>query len=199
MLRLRDDRQDVIAWILSLPLAAEPGSQWNYSSADSHLVSVMFQTLVGQSLNDYASTYLFEPLGIREWEWLDTGGYSSGGAELSLFTEDMARIGYLYAQGGIWNGEQLFSNEWLDLVTGSQEETSYYGYYWWVVTREDLPQPVYVAIGYGGQFIYVLPEQNLVIVATSDWILIDSAEITQSIATQNLIIDHIILALNNDL
>lgn len=192
VIRMRSNAQDHTPWILSLPLVAPPGFVWNYSTADSQLVSVMFQHLVGESLNDYAETHLFEPLGIEEWDWRENGGYSSGGAELSLHPQDMTRIGYLYTQNGFWEGEQLLSQEWIELTTSSQNEPEYYAYQWWILSAEDSAQHVYAAAGFGGQFIYVIPDDDLIVVATNDWRVSDTTSDHQYEITRNLVRDNIL-------
>lgn len=193
VLRLRNNDLDHTPWILSRPLAESPGTVWNYSTADTQLVSVMFQHIVGQSLEDYAASYLFEPLGITEWEWRENGGnYSSGGAELSLTARDMARIGYLYVQDGQWDGEQLLSEEWINLTTSPQIDPAYYGYCWWILSADDADHRVYAASGFGGQFIYILPDDGLIVVATNEWLVSDARDEIQYGATRNLIREEIL-------
>ena len=193
VIRMRSNSGDDTPWFLSLPLASPPGFTWNYSTADSQLISVMFQYIVGQSLNDYAASYLFEPLGIEEWDWQEIGGdYSSGGAELFLHPQDMARIAYLYTRNGVWQGEQLLSEEWISLTTSPQVDVEYYGYHWWVLSASNSEHHIYAASGYGGQFIYILPDDDLIVVASNDWRINAARDEHQYGVTRNLIRDNIL-------
>jgi CubicO group peptidase (beta-lactamase class C family) len=115
---------------------------------------------------EYAEENLFGPLGITDVDWpADPQGVTVGFSELRMHPQDMAKIGYLYLNEGEWDGEQVVSSEWV--AASSQEHISAtladgYGYQWWV---ED--SGIYLALGYRGQFIYVMPGMDLVVVFTS--------------------------------
>ena len=79
---------------------------------------------------------------------------------------DMAKIGYLYLNDGRWNGEQVISAEWVKASTRAHIAATLqdgYGYQWWVDSSG-----IYMALGYAGQFIFVVPEKDMVVVFTSD-------------------------------
>ena len=115
----------------------------------------------------YAREKLFGPLGITDIEWpQNPQGISIGWGELYMRPIDMAKIGYLYLREGQWDGEQIIPAEWVQASTEKYIDATLqdgYGYQWWVES-EDL----YLALGYAGQFIYVLPEEDLVVVFVSD-------------------------------
>jgi hypothetical protein len=108
---------------------------------------------------------LFEPIGIVDYAWEgstpdDKWGYSG----LSMHPLDMARLGYLYLRDGEWHGVQVVAADWVHDSTAPQiaagTMASSYGYEWWV------DDDMFMMQGYGGQFVYVLPALDLVVVFT---------------------------------
>jgi len=138
-----------------------------YNNSACHLNSHVLFYSTGMTPHEFASINLFPYLGIETPDWLD--GYLSindGSASLELRLRDMIKLGQLYLQDG-WSGEeQILSSEWIDEATSLQVETMSsipgYGYLWWLP-----PEEGYMAIGYGGQYIAVYPERELVIGAHS--------------------------------
>lgn len=172
ILDLWQSEDDQIEYVLNLPLDSTPGEEWRYSTADSHLVSAMFENLTGRSLLEYGTEFLFNPLGFGEVDWLeDSSGYNIGGAELYLTPRDMAKLGFLYLNNGWWNGVQIVPTEWVELTTTAQdEEIYYYGYQWWRGEHEFFgEQDAFVALGYGGATIFVHPELDLIVVTQSSY------------------------------
>jgi CubicO group peptidase (beta-lactamase class C family) len=170
---------DLVAYALSQPVAHKPGEAWNYSTLDAQLVSVLFQRSTGKSLNDYASTSLFAPLGIKNFTWgQDKAGYSIGGGFLQLTTRDMAKFGYLYLNNGLWDGKQIIPRSWITLTTTPQGKGLYgdkvqpiewYGYYWWTWKPDWFKgHPAIAAQGSAGQFIDIFPDLDMVVVITAD-------------------------------
>lgn len=162
-----------VDYILGLPLARRPGTHWNYSTADSHLLSALLTAAVGESTYDYAMPRLFEPLGIHDIHWeSDSQGINFGGTQLFWRARDMLKFGQLYLQGGEWDGETLIAPDWIAFVTRPQlaDPAVYelsYAAHWWHALIGDYP-PMHAAVGYGGQFIFVAPEQDMVIVITAN-------------------------------
>ncbi|MBE0688754.1 MAG: serine hydrolase [Anaerolineae bacterium] len=165
--------RDEVAYILGLPLTQRPGTHWNYSTADSHLLSALLTAAVGESTYDYAAMRLFEPLGIHGIHWeSDSSGINFGGTQLFWRARDMLKFGQLYLQGGVWDGETLIAPDWVAYVTRPQlaDPSIYelsYAAHWWHALIGDYP-PMHAAVGYGGQFIFVAPEQDVVIVITAN-------------------------------
>jgi hypothetical protein len=116
---------------------------------------------------DFARQYLFEPLGIGQAIWpTDPQGYNRGSGDLMLHPHDMAKLGYLWMNYGVWEGEQIVSRQWVeDSVKPLMEvgDDEYYGYGWWVYPGD---MDMYIAIGRGGQRIVVVPAWNLMAVTT---------------------------------
>jgi CubicO group peptidase (beta-lactamase class C family) len=182
---------DVVEASIGQPMAKEPGEEFNYNEGDAHLLSAILTKTTGQSALVYAHENLFGPLGIdsdpdasiqadpaniRRFEragfvWADDEqGNSVGAFGLKLTARDMAKIGYLYLQDGRWEGRQIVPRGYVRASTREQLETGYspggYGYLWW--TRKVDGYRAFYASGYGGQFIYVIPELNLVAVIVSE-------------------------------
>ncbi len=191
-----NNRADQMQRILNLPLLHPPGQTWNYSTADSHLISGVFQTLTGRSLRDYADEYLFAPLGMTPGDWnTDYQGYNMGGMGLALSPRDMAKFGYLYLNNGVWAGQAVVPADWVALTTAPQDATvNWYGYQWWRVLDDAGREkyPLFAARGYAGDNIFVYPALDLVIVTKTKWRVVGRAADRQSGIMQRLV-DEVIL------
>jgi len=161
---------------LSLPLAAKPGTSFFYSTAGSHMLSDILERSAGMSTYDFAMENLFRPLGIESFEWgTDPQGVVDGGNGLSLSVRDAAKFGQLFLEGGNWRGHQLVSQEWvresIAVHAPGEPDKGRYGYQWWIWSFGG--QDVYYALGYAGQFVFVVPELNLVTAIASESIWSD--------------------------
>jgi CubicO group peptidase (beta-lactamase class C family) len=184
--------KDWIQYMLDLPMQEEPGTRFEYCNGASFLLSAILQESTGVSAEEYAREYLFTPLGISDYHWpANPQGISIGWGEMYLRPHDMAKIGYLYLQGGIWEGKQILSAEWVRESTRKHISATLedgYGYQWWVHEAG-----FYLALGYAGQFIYVLPDKDLIVVFTSD------LEESDFYVPQDLLMEYIIpAALSSD-
>lgn len=165
-------QDDWLKYILSKPFAHEPGVIFNYNTGDTQLVADIIHRATGGHFIDYAEEKLFNPLGIRSWTWLKTpAGSPVGGATLVMTTEDLARLGYLYVNEGMWNGRHILSKQWVrdsikphtQILTGPYKNMNFhYGYQWWVLDEHS-----YSAKGGAGQYCFVRPDKNLVIAVNS--------------------------------
>jgi CubicO group peptidase (beta-lactamase class C family) len=159
--------KDWVQFVLDRPMAQEPGTVFNYNSGGSHLLSAIINKTTRMSALDFARKNLFAPLGITDAFWSsDPNGINTGGYGLELTPRDMAKFGYLYLKNGVWDGQSVVSAAWVKASTVSHIDTGYmgfqYGYQWWL-----RPSGAYHARGYGGQYIFVLPKQEMVVVFTS--------------------------------
>ena len=159
---------------LGKSLLTEPGASAAYSGCSSHLVSCIISKATKMSTLEFGYKYLFEPLGIKKPFWSENyDGCHKGSYGLYMAARDMAKIGYLYLQNGVWDGNQIISDEWINDSTQKQillnfgQKVYKYGYFWWITSAEGQPD-FSSAVGYGGQYIHVVPDLDLVIVATSD-------------------------------
>ncbi|MCP4578614.1 MAG: serine hydrolase, partial [Deltaproteobacteria bacterium] len=161
---------DWVQFVLDRPMAQAPGTHWNYNSGASHLLTAIIQETAGMTALEFAEAYLFGPLGITDLVWDSSPqGISMGGFGLQMLPHDMAKIGYLYLNDGVWNGEQVVPSAWVG-ESGNEyiltdEAWFGYGYQWWI--SDSVPY-MYMAIGAFGQLIAVIPEKNMVIVLTGD-------------------------------
>jgi len=166
---------DKLLYILNKPFVSIPGQSFNYSDGASHLASVVLSQATNMTANEFAQQYLFTPLGITERNWTtDNRGFNYGGVRLFLYPEDMLKIGKLVLNKGKWENEQIVSEEWIDESTQFQISTqnvipygSSYGYYWWRATANSYN--FFYANGWAGQFIIVVPDFSLIVVATTNY------------------------------
>jgi len=160
---------DPLSLTLSQPVVADQGSVYVYNSGGSHTLGVILEAVTEQQLEAYADAVLFRPLGMERGRWRETPqGDAIGGYGLFLTPRDMARLGLLYLQGGRWNGEQLLSSNYIDAATTYQSDGdgtggTPYGYQWWVTDASGYD--AFFALGFGGQYVYVVPALDLIVVA----------------------------------
>ena len=148
----------------------EPGGEWAYSTGSSHLLSVIITKTSGMSTRAFANKYLFRPMNIEVGGWdRDPQGYYMGGNNLALSSEAMMKIGQMLLNGGTWNGKRIISELWLNDSFKSYTRSNYnpynYGYLWW--NRPVAGHKVYFAWGYGGQYIFMIPDLDAVVVILS--------------------------------
>jgi CubicO group peptidase (beta-lactamase class C family) len=166
---------DQINYILAKPFVTVPGTYFNYSDGAAHLSSVILEEAARMSIVDFANQYLFGQLGLGQKSWLaDNRGYNFGGAGLHITPRDMIKFGRLYLNKGIYNGQQIIPENWIDESTAIHIPTNNavpygpnYGYYWWMIN--ECGHYIFYAMGYGGQFIFCVPDLNLVTAATCNW------------------------------
>jgi len=161
-----------ILYVLNLPMASEPGTEFVYCSGCSHVLSGILYQVAGQDVREFADKNLLGPLGITDYGWdVDRQGIHLGGWGMQLKPRDMAKLGYLYLHEGNWEGQQLVPREWIRQAVQSRVEVdagTAYGYQWWVFP--DFPgteKGAYSALGHAGQTIFVIPELDLLVVTTA--------------------------------
>jgi hypothetical protein len=160
---------DWVQFMIDLPMAEEPGTRFEYCNGASFLLSAILQEQTGMNALTFANKHLFDPLGISDVSWdSNSQGITLGFGYLYLRPHDMAKIGYLYLNNGVWDGERIISSQWIKASTRKHIAANMfgYGYHWWTVSPS-----IYTA--FGGQYIIVAPEKNLVAVFTSSLALKD--------------------------
>jgi CubicO group peptidase (beta-lactamase class C family) len=188
---------DWVQFVLERPMAGEPGARFNYNSGNTHLLSAIIQRTAGMSTLEFAQRYLFGPLGIDDadvyWE-SDPKGVSIGGWGLWLAPRDLAKIGALYLNDGRWEGQQVVPAGWvrdsverrIQVQDPLEPWDLHLGYGWWLHDLEATAAhgqgmsaahgqgahaasgiDAYAAHGQGGQFLFVVPDLDLVVVFCS--------------------------------
>jgi CubicO group peptidase (beta-lactamase class C family) len=160
--------EDWVQFALDRKVVYEPGTTFVYDSPGMHLLSAILQQATGMTALEFARQNLFGSLGISEVIWpLDPQGYNHGWGDMYLKPQDMAKLGYLWLNKGLWEGKQIVSRQWvedsvkLQVKTGENDD---YGYGWWVMSGNFGNE--YAAIGRGGQRVQVIPALDLMIVTT---------------------------------
>jgi CubicO group peptidase (beta-lactamase class C family) len=163
---------DQLQYILDLPLVNQPGTVFNYSDGASHLLSAIITKATGQNTIDFAKENLFNLLGITKFTWTkDNDGYPIGAAGLQIKPRDMIKFGILILNRGKYNGIQIVSESWINSMTTTKIWTNNnvpygpeYGYQIWIGSSNGYKH--IFAMGWGGQFIFIVPDHNLVVSAT---------------------------------
>ena len=165
-----ENSQNWLNYILSLPMSDVPGEKFIYNSGITILLSHIMYEATGMHVNEYAKKYLFNPLGIKNFYWKKTPlGLTDTEGGLYLSTRDFARIGHLYLNEGQVNNLRLLDKKWVEDTfapdTDISESTRKYGYQWWLVPYNGNDKKFILSgSGYGGQYLLIIPEFNLVVV-----------------------------------
>jgi CubicO group peptidase (beta-lactamase class C family) len=163
---------DHLQYIIDLPLVAQPGTVFNYSDGASHLLSVIITRATMQNTLDFAKKYLFDPLEITKFRWSkDDKGYPGGASDLQLLPRDMIKFGNLILYHGKYKDIQVVPESWIETMTTTKISTDNnipygpdYGYQIWIGSANG--HKIIFAMGWGGQFIFIVPDNNLVVTAT---------------------------------
>jgi len=166
-----------VKFILEQPILHKPGSTFQYNSGDSHLLSAIIKQVSGISTAAFAEKYLFGPLGIKKYIWVnDPQGIHGGGFSISMRLEDMMKIGILLLNNGNYFSKQLISSNWISQSKSPNKHietlsngTFGYGYQLWTYedSKSDNPIDYYYASGLFGQYIFIVPKLELVAVVKS--------------------------------
>lgn len=180
-----DDRmqvsKDPIKFVLSRPLTHLPGERWYYSGGLTMVVAGVAESLIDQSFEELAKEKLFTPLGITDYMWARSGAKGNtvnAGWGLRLRLRDLAKIGYLVLEQGRWQGQQLVPEKWIeastrrvreDLRLWSGDGLYGYGFQWWhgQYTDSDGQFDAITGLGYGGQRLFIVPDEELVVAVYS--------------------------------
>lgn len=189
MIRLWLTCDDQIACVLEAPLESDPGTEFTYSGGNMVLLGAIIEDATGMDIEQFSGQYLFDPLDIDPPDW---GRFPSGIIDASgdqyLTPRDMVKLGVTYLNQGVWNGQQVIPARWVDKSATPYEGNSWqnsflrsmppgdntrgqrgYSYTWWThdYSHSGTAFPAYFALGFGGQKIYVFPEQDAVVVFTA--------------------------------
>jgi CubicO group peptidase (beta-lactamase class C family) len=154
----------ILDLMAALPRAAEPGTRWNYSTGETHIVGALVQAVTGRPVADYLSEKLWAPLGMESdatW-WLDSpGGLEVASSGLSVTLRDYARFGLFLLNGGVIGDQHVLPEGWMEQASTPKiigGEKIDYGYLLWPLHGRS-----FAAIGIFGQFVFVDPDRKLVV------------------------------------
>ncbi|WP_424495341.1 serine hydrolase domain-containing protein [Salinimicrobium sp. GXAS 041] len=164
-----------LEYALELPMEADPGNWYAYSTGDTHLLSAILTEATGMSSLEFAQQYLYEPMEIEVTRWTtDPQGYNEGGNNVYVQPYDLAKIGIMVKNGGVYKDKRIVSEDWIEKSIAFKVtpqgisrpfEIEGYGYLWWLVKANEYS--TYSAIGHGGQYMMTIPELDIIIVLTS--------------------------------
>ena len=157
-------------------LTSRPGEVFSYSNSVPDLLSGIITKVTGMSTREYAGKKLFGPLGISavKWETTPTGIYT-GANGMYMTPRDLAKLGYLYLNDGVWDGCRILSSDWVresGSIHASFDRQKAYGYLMWVRKEPDAFNgrkiPSYYFYGHMGQYVGIFPELDLLVVMSAD-------------------------------
>ena len=168
-----DEADDPLAFALSVPAAEPQGARYRYNSLAAYVAGVVVARATGKKLEDFARAALFEPLGMRRWQWQeDRARQTKGQGNLFLTALDFAHIGQLVLGNGMYDGKRIVSRRWIERslhprvdISANDPYATGYGYYWYhrAYPVRGRATDVYFASGNGGNKLYVVPELRMVV------------------------------------
>jgi CubicO group peptidase (beta-lactamase class C family) len=175
IIRMVTGERDQLAYAVSQPAEEPPGSRFSYSSGDTMLLSGVIEQATGMPADEYATDVLFEPLGLERAEWWRDGeGHTLTYCCFDSTSRDFARFGQLYLQDGRWGDEQVVPEGWIEesLTPSAPSDAAGepYGYQWWLGEPEGIDEDVFAAVGHDGQWIYVVPGLDMVVVRNGTYV-----------------------------
>jgi len=152
---------DWTGFLADTAMSAMPGTKFQYKEWDVILLSAVIGRAAGMNAYEFTKMHLYEPLGIQSGVWPHNAqGIShnilEGQEDSDLCARDMAKLGQLFLQGGIWDGKQILSDRYISGAVSPSPANPGYGFLWW------LNPDGFSARGFGGQEINVVPEKNFV-------------------------------------
>jgi CubicO group peptidase (beta-lactamase class C family) len=170
---------DPVRYMLEKPVISQPGESWFYNSGTTNLLGAVINRKTGTPLAEYAAENLFKPLGITDYQWQsfqNAPQMAISSSFLYLRPRDMAKVGQLFLQQGMWDGKQVVSAQWVKESTdasirlpidyGPGFQNTGYGYQWWRGIFARGNTDVFYSAGFGGQFIFIMPSIQTVVVMT---------------------------------
>ncbi len=165
--------RDWVAHALNQELASSPGERMTYSTGDTHLLAAVLTQATGTSLRTYAQKHLFDPLGVQIGGWdRDPQGNYFGGNNMALSPKALLAFGRLYLDGGVSGRTRVLPREWIQeswtprFFNSSYNSRHDSGYLWWHTRFAG--QPTWFAWGYGGQFLFIVPALDAVVMFTGN-------------------------------
>lgn len=168
--------KDPMKFLFSKPLVTEPGKVFYYNSGSPNIIADLVSKASGKDFLYFCSQHLMNRLDINDFEFeqFNSGNYFASGG-LHMRARDLLKLGYLFLNDGVWNGDRILSSDW---VKKSVEASSYpqqwtnateYGYFWWRNRKyiDGKSFQYYYAAGWGDQYMFIVPEYNLIAIFLS--------------------------------
>jgi CubicO group peptidase (beta-lactamase class C family) len=179
-------RSDTARWAAQRRLIHDPGEHWNYNSAGTVLVADALTRLVASdaanpeerraAMRAWMDEVLFAPLGMDPVVQFDAQGLFYGSSQIYATAREYARFGLLYLRDGVWDGQRILPQGWVDFARTPGPDGDVYGAHWWLTPSEGSGAPVralitdngmadvFSAEGHAGQIILISPRKDLVVV-----------------------------------
>ena len=168
----------------------EPGTFYKYNDVRVNVLAYSLLQVFRESLPKILKKTIMDPIGASDsWRWygyenswvnmdglmiqsVSGGGHNGGG--IFINSEDHARFGLLYLNNGMWNDKKIISKDWIKKSITPSKTNPEYGYMWWINSEKgedyatsdwkNVPTNVYYGAGFGGNYIVVIPDENMVVV-----------------------------------
>lgn len=165
---LRQIPDNSVKFILDLPINADQGTLFNYNDGNPHLMSALIQKQVGKATDVWADEVFFSKIDMNNYNWVRyKDGITLGGFGLETTPREMGKMALCIADSGRWKGKQVVSYSWIkemiDPIIKVDELDKSFGYFWWI----DVERDIHFMWGHGGQFAFIIPSKDLVVVMTS--------------------------------
>jgi CubicO group peptidase (beta-lactamase class C family) len=181
------NRCDVFAYAASRPLRSQPGTVWSYSSGTTNILSGLARRVIGDaSYAGWPRRALFGPIGMTSAVMeADASGTFIASSFMLATARDWTRFGQLFLQDGVWSGQRILPEGWVQFSTAPTEQASgMYGAHWWLRLQPELggdtpearriPPDAFFALGHEGQTLTVIPSRQLVVVRLGLSIYVDA-------------------------
>jgi CubicO group peptidase (beta-lactamase class C family) len=174
-LQIAQQPDAILRFVAKQPRVAEPGTVWNYSTGETHVVGALVRAAVGRWVSDYLSEKIWAPFGMESdatW-WLESPqGLEVAGSGISATLRDYARFGQFILNDGVIGSKRVLPKGWIGEATAPRQvggQTLNYGYMWWAVPARDggFEDGAFSARGIFGQYVYINPRKGLVITVLS--------------------------------
>lgn len=165
---LRQVPDDITEYILNLPQREEPGTSFHYNDGDPQLVSSIIQRAVDRPTDLWADEVFFSRIEVTNYDWVRyRDGTTLGGFGIETTPRELGKIALCVADSGRYKGVQVVPQEWIEEMTSVKVASTpigyLFGYFWWIEPSRDMC----LMWGHGGQLVFIIPSESLVVVMTS--------------------------------
>jgi CubicO group peptidase (beta-lactamase class C family) len=166
---LRQVPDNSLEFILDIPMEFTPGQDFHYHDGNPHIMSAIIQKQTGMPTRDWAKEVLFSKLNNTHYDWLNyKDGMTLGAFGIRTTPRELAKIGQCVLDSGMWNGQRIVSSAWINTMLQVTAEKIYNGKafcrFWW----RDLDRGLIFSLGHGGQYVFIKPSKDLVVVITAE-------------------------------